>query len=174
MSIDRIASARHWVFDLDGTLTVAAPADLGTEVIGVLPGEPIELELRFEGVIEGVLVSGRAVTTAAGQCARCLADLQVEVDVDFQELYQYPDQPGPDSDDDAEALQVDGDLLDLEPVLRDAIVLTLPLAPLCSPDCLGLCIECGADLNQDPDHHHEVVDPRWQALSGLLPETKEG
>ena len=154
------------------SFTAAAPPDLGTEVIGVPTGSELAVELRLESVIEGVLVSGRVRAGVVGQCARCLTDLTDEVDVDFQELYEYPDEAN--SADDEEALRLDGDLLDLEPVVRDAIVLALPLAPLCSPDCLGLCTQCGADLNETPDHHHDSVDARWQKLSELLPESKEG
>lgn len=149
-----------------------APADLGSEVIHIPPGSAMKLEVRLESVIEGVLVTGRVQATAIGQCARCLADLNEVVDVDFQELYEYPDEAN--SGDDEEALRLSGDYLDLETVVRDAVVLALPLAPLCSPECLGLCTECGADRNLDPQHHHDTVDARWQKLTELLPETKEG
>ena len=64
--------------------------------------------------------------------------------------------------------ELEGDLIDLEPVLRDAVVLALPLRPLCRDDCPGLCAECGARLADDPDHGHETVDPRWAALQGLM------
>ena len=70
----------------------------------------------------------------------------------------------------------DDDLVDLEPALRDTVVPALPFQPLCRPDCPGLCSECGARLADDPDHSHETLDPRWNALSGLLgsnDETKE-
>ena len=68
-----------------------------------------------------------------------------------------------DEDDDVSRLE--GDLLDLEPLLRDAVVLALPFQPLCRDDCPGLCTECGARLADDPDHQHdEPVDPRWAAL----------
>ena len=63
--------------------------------------------------------------------------------------------------------KVVGDVLDLEPALRDAVVLALPLSPLCRPDCLGLCTTCGENLNDNPDHEHEEVDPRWAALADL-------
>lgn len=59
------------------------------------------------------------------------------------------------------------DHIDLEPVLRDAVVTALPFQPVCKEDCAGLCSECGMNLNEDPEHHHEVLDPRWAALAGL-------
>jgi uncharacterized protein len=89
--------------------------------------------------------------------------------VDFQELYVYPDKLDSESDDadsEDEVRYLIGDLLDLEPVLRDAVVLDLPFQPLCRPDCAGLCPECGTDLNADPEHQHDTpVDPRWTGLS---------
>ena len=153
-------------------LTVAAPTDLGTDVIGVLPGSELQIDLRLEAVIEGVLVTGDVRSHIAGECSRCLAPLAFDLDVDFQELYEHPDEDNKTED----SLLLEGDLLDLEPAVRDAIVLALPLAPLCSPDCLGLCAECGFELNNDPEHHHDNVDARWQALQGLLEvkDTKEG
>ena len=57
--------------------------------------------------------------------------------------------------------------MDLEALLRDTLVEALPLQPLCRPDCRGLCPQCGMDLNDHPDHHHEMMDDRWAALEGL-------
>jgi uncharacterized protein len=69
---------------------------------------------------------------------------------------------------------LEGDLLDLEPLLRDAVVLALPFQPLCREDCPGLCIECGARLADDPDHQHEeAIDPRWATLQGLTEQTDD-
>ena len=81
----------------------------------------------------------------------------------MQELYFYP---GKEMEED-ESLIVD-ELIDLEEALRDAVVLELPFTPLCEDDCLGLCPECGADLNDDPEHTHDQrIDPRWEKLTGL-------
>ncbi len=65
-------------------------------------------------------------------------------------------------------------MFDLEPVLRDAVVLSLPMQPVCREDCAGLCAECGANLNDDPDHHHDAVDIRWAALQGLTGSLRTG
>lgn len=144
------------------TKVAQAPADLGIEVIGVPLGSPIELSLRLESVVEGVLVTGTAVVQVHGSCARCLVEISKTEEIDLQELYCYP---GKELDD-PDASRIEGDLIDLEPVLRDAVVLDLPFTPLCRPDCAGLCPECGANLNQDPDHGHaEPVDPRWAELA---------
>jgi uncharacterized protein len=142
-------------------LSVAAPADLGSNVYGVPEGSDIAIELRLEAVMDGVLATGTASVQATGECVRCLVGLDDEIVVDFQELYLYADAG-------EEELSLEGDLLDLEPVLRDAVVLALPQNPVCGPDCPGLCPECGARLADDPDHTHgEAIDPRWAALSRL-------
>nr|WP_304441398.1 DUF177 domain-containing protein [Kineosporia sp. R_H_3] len=149
--------------------TIAAPVDLGTDVIGVPEGTDLELDLRLEAVMEGVLVSGTARGRATGECVRCLGDVDQEIEVDLQELYVYPGRSPEGSDDEDELRELQDDLIDLEPALRDAVVLALPFQPVCREDCPGLCSECGARLADDPDHHHESVDPRWAALQGIVP-----
>jgi uncharacterized protein len=152
--------------------SVPAPADLGIGgVVGVPEGADIELELRLEAVMEGVLVSGTARAPLAGECVRCLDAIDSETAVEFQELYVYPDRAedvGAEADDDVRV--VEGELIDLEPTLRDALVLALPQAPLCRDDCPGLCPQCGARLADDPTHQHETTDPRWAALTKLRTE----
>ena len=144
--------------------SVEAPADLGISVIEVPHGSPVELDLRLESVVEGVLVSGSATVKVRGECVRCLGEISDEMEVDIQELYVYP---GVELDDDL-ASRLKGDLIDLEPLLRDQVVLDLPFQPLCRDDCSGLCAECGANLNDNPDHSHgSRLDPRWDALRGL-------
>lgn len=143
--------------------TVPAPADLGTEVIGVPQDTDIELDLRFEAVTEGILVTGTATVELHGQCSRCLENIKEQTSFDVQELYFYP---GNEMDED-ESLIID-DTIDLEVALRDAVVLELPFTPLCEEDCLGLCPECGVPLNDNPEHGHgEQIDPRWEKLTGL-------
>jgi uncharacterized protein len=150
--------------------TVPAPADLGVELLGVPAGTPLHLRLRLESVMEGVLVSGSAEVVATGECARCLGPVEVELDVALQELYVYPES---DAEED-EAARLDGELLDLEPVVRDAVVLALPFQPICRPDCPGLCPDCGVRLGDEPGHgHDEPVDARWAALVALTALTDE-
>ena len=140
------------------------------DLIGVPPGAPLELDLRLESVMEGVLVSGTVTAPLAGECGRCLESLSDEVVVDVQELYAYPASTSEQTADEDELSFMDGDFLDLEPALRDAVVLALPLTPLCDPDCQGLCATCGERLDDLPDDHsHDVVDDRWRALQQLLP-----
>jgi uncharacterized protein len=145
-------------------LSVPAPADLRVELMGVLPGSPVEMDIRLESVMEGVLASGSARVRLTGECARCLGPIEDELEVALQELFVYPESDALED----EAARLDGELLDLEPVLRDAVVLALPFQPVCRADCPGLCIECGIMLADHPGHaHEESVDPRWAALSAL-------
>jgi uncharacterized protein len=146
--------------------TVPAPADLGLEVIGVPEGADLELNLKLEAVMEGVLVSGTARAPLTGECVRCLDPLEDEIEVEFAELFVAPGSAGHD-DGDEETRWLQDDLIDLEPVVRDAVVLALPLQPVCEDDCPGLCPQCGARLADDPGHQHESVDPRWAALEAL-------
>lgn len=157
----------------DVVITVPAPAELGIEVLSVPEGSPVELDLRLEAVMEGVLVTGTATAALEGECARCLEPIDDEIDVRFQELFVYADQHDKavehdDRDLDDETSRLEDDMLDLEPLLRDAVVLALPFTPLCEDDCPGLCAECGARLADDPEHTHEApIDPRWAGLTAL-------
>ena len=152
----------------DEKRTVSAPDGLGSGLVLVPAGGDVALDLRFEAVSEGVLVTGSAVAPLTGECARCLDPLTSTIEVSFQELYRYLPDPGEDENDGEERF-LDGDLLNLEPAFRDAVVLALPLSPLCRDDCPGLCVECGAKLAEaGPEHGHgEKVDPRWGLLAKL-------
>jgi uncharacterized protein len=154
--------------------TVEAPSDLGTDVIAVPQGAPVELDLRLESVVEGVLVTGSVRATASGACVRCLDPVDLPVDARFQELFAYADRAAHHrevgAEDEAEEHVLEGDLFDLEPVILDTVVPALPFQPVCREDCPGLCSECGARLADDPDHHHDVIDPRWSALTALTGE----
>ncbi len=147
-------------------ITVKAPANLGYDVYGVPEGSAVEIELRLEAIMEGILATGSASARATGECVRCLDEIDEQVIVGFQELYLY-DVPS-DPEEAEEEFALEDELLDLETALRDAMVLALPHNPLCGPDCPGLCAECGARLADDPDHTHgEAIDPRWSALNQL-------
>ncbi|MCX4819632.1 DUF177 domain-containing protein [Streptomyces sp. NBC_01142] len=166
------------------TRTVAAPKDFGIEgVIGVPLGSPVELDLRLESVMDGVLVTGTARASVEGECVRCLEPLRRKAEADFQEMFSYPDaddrnrsrtaEPVDDAEDEDMLFLEDG-LFDLEPVLRDAVVLALPMQPVCREDCAGLCSTCGVRLDENPDHHHDAVDIRWAALQGLAGTIQDG
>ena len=146
--------------------TIPAPAGLRSELVGVPGGSDLVLDLRLESVSEGVLVSGTAQVALTGECARCLEPLAESLEVGVQQLFVYPGHEI-EADDDEIGRLVD-DYIDLEPLLRDAVVLALPLAPVCRDDCPGLCPECGARLaDVEPGHRHDEVDPRWAALRAM-------
>lgn len=146
-----------------------APQGLEVGMIAVPEGSPIGLDLRMEAVVEGVLVSGGADVSLHGVCSRCLNEFDLDDTFDFQELFFYP---GREADEDA--YWVEEESVDLEGVLRDAVVLELPFTPLCRDDCSGLCPECGANLNNDPGHGHgDQVDPRWANLASLTGEPQD-
>ena len=157
------------------TRTIPAPDSLRVELAGVPAGADVDLSVQLEAVSEGVLVTGTATAPVVGECARCLEPLTSSVEASFQELYYY--EPSP-SEDDEDELLLDGDLLDLEPVLRDAVVLALPLSPLCTDACPGLCAQCGVRLAEAPGHRHDgAVLPEWEALrqlNGCDPEDQTG
>lgn len=110
--------------------------------------------------------------------------MRQDVAADFQEMFSYPDaddrgrskqaEPADDAEDDEDRLYIEDGLFDLEPVLRDAVVLALPMQPVCRETCAGLCSECGIRLDENPDHHHDAVDPRWASLQGLVETVKDG
>ncbi|MBQ1050690.1 DUF177 domain-containing protein [Micromonospora sp. C51] len=147
---------------------VPAPSDLGVELIGVPEGADLDLDLRMESVSEGVLVSGTVSGPIRGECGRCLREINDSVTVTIQELYAYENSTTDVTTEEDEVGRMQGDLIDLEPALRDAVVLALPNNPLCRQDCPGLCPECGVHRDDLPaDHSHQQIDPRWAGLSQL-------
>ncbi len=163
--------------------TVCAPQGVGLDVIGVQAGDELTLDLRMESVVEGVLVSGTVSGPVVGECSRCLDPIQDVVEVEVVELFAYPDSATSETTDEDEVSRLTGDTIDLEPLVRDAVVLALPVAPLCRENCAGLCVDCGQRWDDlPPDHQHATVDPRWAALAQYatstgsdadVPETKE-
>ena len=155
-------------------LSAPAPEGLGIEdLIGVPVGAELVLDLRLESVMDGVLVSGTVTAPVSGECGRCLAPVSDTLAVTVQELFLYPETSA-DHDPEDELPQLVGDLLDLTPTLRDAVVLALPLNPVCREDCQGLCATCGERLDDLPEGHaHDQTDARWGALSGLLQQTDQ-
>jgi uncharacterized protein len=147
---------------------VPAPADLGLELIGVPHGADLALDLRFESVSEGVLVSGTVTAPVEGECGRCLVPISDTVTVPIQELYAYEHSTTDETAEEDEVGRLQGDLFDLEPALRDSVVTALPSNPRCREDCPGLCPDCGTPWDDLPaDHSHAQVDPRWAALREL-------
>jgi uncharacterized protein len=171
----RRPAADPWKLDLrEWNATLPAPDGWGVELIGVPEGAPVQLHLRLESVMEGVLVSGQVDVPVTGQCARCLDPVTDALELDVQELYAYAGSTTEATSEEDEVRRIDGEHLDLAPLVRDAVVLTLPLSPTCTPDCAGLCVDCGERLDDLPaDHSHEVVDPRWAGLAARLAATTD-
>ncbi|GAA4592077.1 YceD family protein [Actinoplanes octamycinicus] len=145
-----------------------APADLGLELISVPEGSDLELDLTLTSVSEGVYVSGTVRGSLQGECGRCLNEINESFEVSLGEMFAYEDSTTEETTDEDEVGRMQGDLIDLEPAVRDAVVLTLPPNPLCRPDCPGLCPDCGVHFDDLPaEHSHEEVDPRWAALRNL-------
>jgi len=154
--------------------TVPAPRRIGVELLGVEQGAPLELDLRLESVSEGVLVTGTVSAPTTGECARCLTPITDEVEIDITELFAYPGSATEATTEEDEVGHVisdwQGESIDLEQTIVDAVGLVLPFSPLCRDDCDGLCPECGTPLaTAGPDHHHDAIDPRWAKLSALIP-----
>jgi uncharacterized protein len=127
-----------------------------------LPADaPIEVDATLERVSEGIVVRGSVTASWRAACSRCLAPVDGDLSVHVDELFERHPLAG-------ETYQLDDDVVDLEPLVRDALLLDLPARPLCDVDCAGLCPECGIDRNAAAcDCGTEELDPRWAALRSL-------
>ncbi|MEY4262438.1 MAG: hypothetical protein RLY88_146 [Actinomycetota bacterium] len=142
-------------------LDIVTPEDMGEGIAKVAKGVELDLDVRLESVHEGILATGEVFVDAEAECSRCLDPLTVPIEVDFQELFAYSLTNEDDS-------VVEDEQIDLDQVIRDAVVLNLPFHPLCSEDCLGLCAECGVKMADNPHHVHEApIDSRWSALESF-------
>ncbi len=148
------------------SVSVAAPEAFGESLARVPAGEDVALQVRLESVHEGILASVTASTTMHAECGRCLTKFTAPLRVEFQELFAY-------TPTEAEEYGVHGDHVNLEPPLRDAVVLALPFQPVCRPDCPGLDPETGKMRDAEAAAEATPVDPRWAALAGLLAEEKD-
>ncbi|MGH2757255.1 MAG: YceD family protein [Actinomycetota bacterium] len=136
-----------------------------------LAPDPAHADLRAESVVEGILVTGRVEADATLECARCLKEFSSDVAVDVCELFVAP---GHEETADEDAYRVAGEQIDLEPMVRDALALALPLNPVCEATCKGMCARCGKDLSQGPcECSDDELDPRWAELSALKDQLKE-
>ncbi|MEN9306010.1 MAG: hypothetical protein RLZZ159_878 [Actinomycetota bacterium] len=151
--------------------TFAAPESIGVPLLQIPAGAPIELTFRAESVDDGVLITGQVKSGAVGECGRCLEKLEMAIDQKFQELFLYASRAAENPEEDDDLFTLDGDIADLEVPIRDAVILSMPINPVCDEDCEGLCAGCGEKWQELPeDHTHEVVDPRWTGLAGWKPE----
>lgn len=150
--------------------TVPSPTRIGLDLIAIEAGAPLDLDLRLESVSEGVLVSGTVGGPTAGECSKCLGPVNGDIEIVLTELFAYPDSLTETTTEEDEVGHVIDGMVDLEQPIIDAVGLALPFAPTCSQDCPGLCPHCGIPLaSAEPDHQHDVIDPRWAKLTGFLP-----
>ena len=142
-------------------LTIPLAEQWGEGLVAVSKGEELDIDVRLESVHEGILVTGEVDSTYRGECGRCLNPIEAPVEVEFQELFAYPGEEAND-------FEVQDDHVDLETLVRDAVVLALPFQPVCQPDCPGLDPETGERLTGSAGKEQDApVDPRWAALQQI-------
>jgi uncharacterized protein len=150
------------------TVDVTEPVDgLRTELAFVPEDRPVSARLLMESVVEGILASGPLSGVMVIRCARCLTASERPFQVQTQEMFT----PGADPTGDEYLL--DEGFVDLEPMIRDAVLLAMPLAPLCSPGCLGLCPRCGGDRNLGECACQPDVNARWAPLASLRIDSRD-
>ncbi|HEY6800335.1 MAG TPA: YceD family protein [Agromyces sp.] len=150
-------------------LVIPVAEPMGEGLVSVRTSSEIDIDVRLESVHEGILVTAEVDAVAEGECGRCLIDIALPVEVEFQELFAY-------HSGEAFEYEVQDDHVDLESLIRDAVVLSLPFQPVCRPDCPGLDPETGLRLADHPElvtpEHHS--DPRWSALAGFQASEDQG
>jgi uncharacterized protein len=152
--------------------TIPSPARIGLDVIAIEKNTDLDLDLRFESVSEGVLVSGTVHGITRGECSRCLGPITGEIEIELTELFAYPDSTTESTTEEDEVGHVVDQTVDIEQPIIDAVGLALPFAPVCAEDCPGLCPECGVPLaTAEAGHRHDQIDPRWAKLAKLLPDS---
>ncbi len=155
------ATRRH---DVLGTIE-----GLATELVAVPDDAPLGGSLLLESVVEGIVVSGAITGTWNVRCARCLTERTQPFSVEVSELYVPAGTVDADDEDD-DRYELTDESIDLDQLVRDAVGVEMPFAPLCRPDCKGLCPICGGDRNEGECPGHETVDPRFAVLADLLPD----
>lgn len=186
VSVAQVASRAGQSKQID--IVVPAPSGIGDDVIGVDEGADVHVTGSFDSIVDGLILTASINAPVHAECTRCLKPLQRDWSVDITTFFPYDSSAssakngkdsaddhhgkvdiiaGEDESEDTYPLLDNGSFADLEALIRDTLVEALPMQPLCRPDCLGLCSQCGADLNEDPDHHHDVVDNRFASLAAL-------
>jgi uncharacterized protein len=137
--------------------------DLAVSASGVPPGDAVRADLVLESTGSAVVASGTVRAPWVGECRRCLGEVTGEAVADVREVFERHPTEG-------ETYLLDGDEVDLEPLLRDAVLLALPIAPLCADDCGGPepgAYRVTAGDAADPADRSGASDPRWAALDQL-------
>ncbi|GAA1486419.1 YceD family protein [Brachybacterium fresconis] len=164
--IGRTGTHRHL------TSTVPAPArEVGGAAMQAPEGQPLEVEVELESVVEGVFVHGTVSAHLDGECSRCLDPVEQDVTARLDELFMYPEKVKADEREDTTMLS--GDAVELGSLVRDALAEEADDRPLCREDCPGLCAQCGFRMEDDPTHHHDVIDDRFAALQGMFEDSAD-
>ena len=151
--------------------TVPAPArEVGGAAMQAPEGQPLEVEVELESVVEGVFVHGTVSAHLDGECSRCLDPVEQDVTARLDELFMYPEKVKADEREDTTMLS--GDAVELGSLVRDALAEEADDRPLCREDCPGLCAQCGFRMEDDPTHHHDVIDDRFAALQGMFEDSE--
>ena len=166
VSVAQVASRPGQSKEIDATFP--APSGIGDEIVGVDEGTDVSVVGSFDSIVDGLILNARISAPVHAECTRCLKPIQRDWTVNVTSFFPYEDKfAGVDEAEDTSPLLDVGAWADLEALLRDTLVEELPLQPLCKPDCKGLCSQCGIDLNENPDHQHDMTDIRFAALEGL-------
>lgn len=186
VSVAQVASRPGQSKEIDATFP--APSGIGDEIVGVDEGADVSVVGSFDSIVDGLILNARISAPVHVECTRCLKPIQRDWTVNVTSFFPYEDKSaagkggkagkngkeeeadiiaGEDEAEDTYPLLDGGAWADLEALLRDTLVEELPLQPLCKPDCKGLCSQCGIDLNENPDHQHDMTDIRFAALEGL-------
>lgn len=158
---------------LDTSIDVTLEHNIGTDMLYVQQGETLHIPLTLTQVDQGILVQFDFEAPLVGQCVRCLDDIHDTVRVHSAEIFFEPEHHHKLLDEGDEDIEdkplIEGDFVDLEPVIVDALVPQIPYQPLCDENCQGLCPHCGIKLSEaEPGHHHDIIDPRFAQLAALL------
>lgn len=138
-------------------LEIPTSERIGEGLLAVPAGAELEIDLRLESLHDGILATASLLAPVEGECSRCLEPIDDDLRVEFAELFAY-------AQDEALEYEVRDDCVDLEPPIRDAVVLALPFQPVCQPDCLGLDPNTGEKLTAPLPERANETDPRWSAL----------
>ena len=156
-----------------------APSGIGDEVIGVKEGADVHVSGSFDSIVDGLIFTARISAPVHAECTRCLKPIVKDWTTSVTTFFPYENKreatsagevdivAGEEESEDAYPLLDNGAFADIEALLRDTLVEELELQPLCREDCRGLCSQCGVDLNENPEHHHEVTDIRFAGLADL-------
>lgn len=162
-----------------------APSGIGDEFYGIAENSDVKVEARFDSIVDGLIFTATATARVTGECGRCLTPIDRPMTIHLNSFMPYDDPAaqakshgkkkddedviiaGEEESEDINPLSPGGDFANIETLLRDGFAQNLPVTPLCKPSCKGLCPQCGINLNENPDHVHEVSDIRFSALADL-------